>query len=853
MKERATPDERGILTAALEQVGDAVVGVDEAGRIVFFNAAAEWLWRCDRRDVLGQEAQDHLPRFARALAKSRTAGDTRSPDGASLDEITIRRADGSMAVVSMGLSRVDVDGTHLHLAVLRDITSDALGREERRLLLLAADETDRVVLITDARHRVAYINSAFTEMFGHQRAEIVGQNAGEVFAATASRQVLRHFRRRVERGSGFEEELLLRDKDGRSIWVHAVVNPILDAAGRLRSAVTVVSNITEAKQLQVLQRDVLEAVANDLPLKEVMRIVCERVEAVAPEIVCSVLAVDEERRLRCLAAPSLPNLVTQGIDGVSIGPSVGSCGTAAYRGAKVVVTDIENDPLWTDFRHLVLPLGLRSCWSSPITLSDGRVAGTFAFYSPEMRGPSGWHDQVVSTCLHLCQLAFERHLANERITRLAYYDTLTGLPNRASLREEIRARISGTDDNVAFLFLDIDRFKDVNDTLGHSVGDRLLVEIARRLKTQLGARDIVSRYGGDEFVIVAQPCNEERAGQLAGKLIEQLLTPVVIENMALPVSASIGISVYPDDGRDEDTLLRHADTAMYEAKGAGGSAFRFFSPEMNGVAHERLVLGSALRDAVARRQLKLHYQPQLDCRSARVRGVEALARWTHPMFGEVSPARFIALAEECGLIEAIGQWALNEACEQLAAWRRRGMQLPGISVNLSAVHFRNRDLTALVARILAQHGLTPEMLTIEITEGVIMDDNPAAIETAKAIHALGVQLSLDDFGTGYSSLSYLARLPIDELKIDRGFMADLDNDPNAQAVVTAVVKIGQSLGLTVVAEGVETQSQQRFLEALDCEVLQGFLISRALSAADFERWYAAYAGAGPRMELPGAA
>ncbi|MDR3473137.1 MAG: EAL domain-containing protein [Devosia sp.] len=853
MSERATADEEGILLAALEQVVDAVVGVDEADRVVFFNAVAERLWGCDRTAVLGQAVGERLPELGRAVVRSRAAERTWGHSGSAVEEISVGRSDGTRAIASVSLSKIGIGGKRLNLAVLRDVTADVHGRDELRLLSLAADETDRVVLITDAEHRVAYINGAFTEMFGYERADILGRLSREVFAATISQEVLQLLRRRIESGHGFQEELFVRDKDGRNIWVHAVINPVTDGAGQLRNAVTVISNITEAKHLQLLQRDVLEAVANDMQLKDVMRLICERVEAVAPEVVCSVLAVDEERRLRCLAAPSLPPGVTEAIDGVPVGPAAGSCGTAAYRGEEVIVTDVETDPLWADFRQLVLPHGLRSCWSNPIKLRDGQVAGTFAFYSTEKRGPSAWHEQVVSTCLHLCRLAFERHHANERIARLAYYDTLTGLPNRTRLRDEIRERIVGADGQVAFLFLDIDRFKDVNDTLGHSVGDRLLVEIARRLKTQLGPDDVVSRYGGDEFVILAQACDEDRAGVLAGRLIEQLLAPVVIENMQLPVSASIGISIYPHDGRDEDTLLKHADTAMYEAKGVGGGSFRCFSPEMNGLAQERLVLGSALREAVARRQLRLHYQPQFDCSSGQLFGVEALARWTHPMFGEVSPARFIAIAEECGLIEAIGQWVLNEACEQMATWRRQGLRLPGVSINLSAAHFRNCELADLVARTLARHDLGPEMLTIEITEGVIMDDNPTTIETAKAIHALGVRLSLDDFGTGYSSLSYLARLPIDELKIDRSFMADLDHDPNAQAVVTAVVKIGQSLGLTVVAEGVETRSQQRFLEALNCDVLQGFLFSRALGAAEFEGWYTEYSGTKQMREFSGAA
>jgi diguanylate cyclase (GGDEF)-like protein/PAS domain S-box-containing protein len=851
MNERVATDAEGILIAALEQVADAVVVVDTTDCVVLFNAAAERLWGSDRTQILGQPVRQCLPQ----LVGGGLAAVRRQPAMPSTtSEIQIHRVDGTQAVAAASVSRLKLGDRTVFSVIARDITGEARNRGELHLLSLASDETDRVVVITDADRKVVYVNRAFTEMFGFERHEVIGRSSRDVFASRAmATDVFTRLRHRVDAAKPFHEELNVRDKAGRNIWVHIAVNPVLDEQGGIVNTVAVISNITEGKQLQLLQRDVLEAVAGDLLLPDVMQLICERVEAVAPGVICSVLAV-ENGLLRPLAAPSMPPEVGAAIDGLAIGPKVGSCGTAAWRGEPVTVTDIDTDPLWDDFRALVLPLGLHACWSSPIKLRDGTIAGTFAFYFREHQGPTAWHEQIVATCVHLCVLAIERQAAKDHIARLAFFDTLTGLPNRVRLRDIIRERIAcDPERRTACLFLDLDRFKDVNDTLGHSMGDRLLVEIARRLQRQLRPQDVVSRYGGDEFVLVISDCDHAGGGQLAGKLIDSLLAPVVIDNMLLPVSASIGICVYPADGRDEDTLLKHADTAMYEAKSAGGSAYRFFRPEMNGLAQERLVLGAALREAIVKRQLRLHYQPQIDCSTGALCGAEALARWTHPIFGEVAPSRFIPLAEACGLIEAIGQWALSEACGQLAAWHRAGIKVPTLSVNLSAVHFRNVNLTPLIAQTLERHGLKPEMLTVEITEGVIMDDNPVALETAKAIHELGVRLSLDDFGTGYSSLSYLARLPIDELKIDRSFMKDLDNDRNAQAVVTAVVKIGQSLGVTVVAEGVEARSQQRFLEVLKCDVLQGYLISRALSADDFERWYANYAGANRVLQFPGAA
>jgi c-di-GMP-specific phosphodiesterase len=845
MNERIASCAQSSVFVVLEQLADAVVGCDGERRVVLFNAAAARLWGRDRDSILGQPLAETLPDLAPALADKSQSGRS---------TIAIARADGRPALGELTLSSIETEGESLRLALIRDVTAEPGRHEESRLLTLVADETDRAIVITDAGHRIVYVNRAFTDMFGHQRAEVIGRRVPEVLASYGpAPDVVHRLGQRSDRADRVQEDLKVRDKANREIWIRLSLSLLRGADGKLINTVSTIANITEDKQVQMLQRDVLEAVANQLPLKKVMRLICERVEAVAPDARCSILQVGEDSKLHVLAAPNLPAGLNAAVEGFPVLPA-GSCGTAAYRGEPVVTTDIDTDPLWADYKHLVLPAGLRACWSSPIKLRDGRVAGTFAFYFTERRRPSARHEQLVGICLHLSMLALERHATQEHIARLAYFDALTGLPNRARLRESLRDRLAGKGEErrLAFLFLDIDRFKDVNDTLGHGVGDRLLVETARRIATLLGPRDLLSRYGGDEFAIVLADSDTAHASDLAGRLIKQLLTPVVIEDMLLPVSVSIGICVAPTDGADEESLLKHADTAMYQAKNAGGGAFRFFSPEMNKLAQERLVLGAALREAIARGQLRLVYQPQIDCRTGALRGAEALARWTHPSFGEVRPDRFIPLAEELGLIESIGSWALGEAMSQLAAWRARGLAIPAVSVNLSAVHFRNRTLIRLIADGLERHRLEPEMLTVEITEGVIMDDDPAAVATARAIHDLGVRLSLDDFGTGYSSLSYLSRLPIDELKIDRSFMADLEEDKNAQAVATAVIRIGQSLGLAVVAEGVETEAQRLFLAALDCDMAQGFLISRALAPEAFVDWLMAY-DCPDAVALPGAA
>jgi len=714
---------------------------------------------------------------------------------------------------------------------------------EHELTALAANETTYAVYITDANARIIYVNRKFTEMLGYAAAEAIGQNPRKLLGSTQYDDAdYRRLWQDLHQGLDVEREIRTYDKSGDEVWLSLTLRPLLAPDGSLKHLLALMEDTTETRQIHALQREVLEAVAQDLPLREVMSFICRRVEAIFPEVVSSILAVDETRTLHTLAAPSLPAFYAEAIEGLRAGPRAGSCGTAAWRGEPVTVEDIETDPLWADYKGLVLPLGLRACWSSPIKLRDGRVAGTFAFYFREPRGPGVWHERVVAACVQLCMLALERHESQERIARLAYYDTLTGLPNRALLRRELDAAFGVTSEKSrAFLFLDIDRFKDVNDTLGHSAGDELLVEVASRLQKQLRPGDVICRHGGDEFVVVLDDCDPDRAAGMAERVHAALSEPTEVIGLSLPITASIGISLYPRDGRDTDTLLKNADAAMYQAKAEGRARHRFFSADMNQLAQDRLLLSVALREAIAERRLTLRYQPQISAMDGSVLGVEALARWSHPQLGDVSPDRFIKLAEEAGLIEAIGEWALDEGCRQLKAWDDAGLGMPSVSVNISPLHFRTRDLQPAVVGALGRHGIEPGRLSVEITEGVVMDDCPIAIENCRALHAHGVRLSMDDFGTGYSSLSHLARLPVHELKIDRSFMRDLEDNDNVRHLVTAVIRIGQSLGLQVVAEGVETDAQRRFLQGLDCDALQGFLFSKALPPDELQIWVQTYA------------
>jgi diguanylate cyclase (GGDEF)-like protein/PAS domain S-box-containing protein len=810
------------LLAALEQASEAVVIIDSDLRVSHFNAAAELIWGVTREDILGLDAS------CLGLIDLRPSS-----------EITIRRADGSRLRASVSASRVEIGGGSSYMVFVRDITAEVERRERIALLNLVADKTTRAVVVTDRNLRVVYTNAAFSGMFGYSAEEAQGRQANQLLAGRfTGRETLLRLRRRICDGQGDGEEVLAYDKNDDEIWVSATVKAFRNDRGRIKYICALLSDISENKQLRSLQQLIMGALADELPLTEIADQLCRRVEAIAPDVVASVLHVDSDGLVHPLGGPSLPDDYSRALEGITIGADVGSCGSAAYHGAPVLAEDIDTDPRWQPYKTRPLEVGLKACWSTPIKAKDGRVIGTFAFYFRESRSPSRWHQRIVDACVHLGALAIERKEARAQIARLAYHDMLTGLPNRAQLLELINGATADcpAEKQIALIFLDLDHFKDVNDTLGHSAGDALLIEFTKRLRARIQPSDLLGRLSGDEFVIVLPNCDPARASLVASSITEALASPLWLDNRQVPISASMGISIYPDNATDIDTLMQQADAAMYKAKQAGRSTHRFFSADMNRLAEQRLVFSAALRQAIADDGLKLVYQPQTRTVDGALYGVEALSRWNDPVLGEVPPSKFIPLAEEVGLIEQIGLWSIREACRQMAAWRDAGLDVPCVAVNLSPLNFQNAKLAAIVAETIAANGLPPETLMLEITEGVLLNERSAAIETMNAIRKLGVGLSLDDFGTGYSSLSRLAHLPIRELKIDRSFMRNIERDASALAIATAVVRVGQSLKMAVVAEGVETEGQRKLLADLGCDVVQGYLCAPAMSPEAFERW-----------------
>lgn len=583
--------------------------------------------------------------------------------------------------------------------------------------------------------------------------------------------------------------------------------------------------------LNRLRSQTLEAVATGESLLAVAELVCRHAEQLAPHAVCSILTIDTAGLIHPLAAPSLSADYSAALEGLEIGPTTGSCGTAAYRGEPVEVTDIATDPLWAPYRDLALAHGLRACWSSPIRSRSGRVTGTFAFYYRTPRGPSDAERLVVETAVHLCAIAIEHAETQDRIERLAYNDTLTGLPNRARFHERVETDLTAGS-SINLFFLDIDDFKSINDSFGHQTGDRLLEAAARRLEAAQPPCAFLARLGSDEFGIVLPAADSDPDGErFADKLLAAFAPPFLLEHGPISAGVSIGIARSRCDGDDQQRLGSRADLALQAAKKAGRHTFRVFEPEMEAFLQARRDLTEDLRHAISGNQFYLVYQPLVSLDTGAPTGFEALLRWRHPRRGMVPPGEFIPLAEETGLIGMLGDWVLTEACREASGWP------PGISVsvNLSPVQLRKPGFALDVIRTLGRFEMPPGKLKLEVTETALLADERMSRETLTTLKQLGIEISLDDFGTGYSSLNHLRLMPLDRIKIDQSFIADLDGDNGAAAIVAAVLSLARDLDLETVAEGIETQTQRDWLRAHGCDGGQGYLFGRPEDAATARR------------------
>jgi diguanylate cyclase (GGDEF)-like protein len=589
---------------------------------------------------------------------------------------------------------------------------------------------------------------------------------------------------------------------------------------------------------------VLELLAEKKPLNSILEATVLGLEEIKPGTICSILLLSEDdKHLEKSIAPNLPDFYKEALDGIEIGIGVGSCGTAAFTKRRVIVRDIQTDAYWTPYKQLANQAGLGSCWSQPFFSSSGKVLGTFAIYHHDICSPDESDINAIEQAARLASIAIEHKHAEDEINDLAFYDPLTHLPNRRLLLDRLKQAIATrihTRREAALLFIDLDKFKALNDSLGHDMGDLLLQQIALRLKNCIRECDTISRLGGDEFVVILENLSEQsiiagaQTETIGQKILQTLNQSYQLASHSYSISASIGATFLDGSFQLEDELMKQADIAMYEAKKVGGNRLYFFDPEMQKTVMARVQLEAELRDAVIKQeQFELYYQTQVDSTGC-VIGAEALLRWKSPERGMVSPLEFIPVAEETGLILPLGHWVLFTACKQLATWALHPNTAHlTLAVNISAPQFRVPTFVEEILTLIEHTNINPDKLKLEITESILLDNLEDIVEKMTTLKAQGINFSIDDFGTGYSSLQYLKRLPLDQLKIDQSFVRDIENDSSDRAIVVTIILMAQSLNLDVIAEGVETEEQRSFLINSGCLHQQGFLYSKPIPIAEF--------------------
>ncbi len=585
---------------------------------------------------------------------------------------------------------------------------------------------------------------------------------------------------------------------------------------------------------------VLQAVAGNASLSEILDLIVRSAEQMIPDSICSIQLVDRERKkLRHGAAPNLPDFYNAAVDGLSFGKGIGSCGNTAYTGQRTIASDISRHPNWSKYTDIAEKAGLAACWSEPVLSSDQQVLGTFAIYYRTPREPDAFALQKMQELAQLASIAIERKNSEQQIQHLAFYDALTDLPNRRLLLDRLDKELQIITRHHSFgalLFLDLDHFKTLNDSLGHQIGDELLKQVAARLKQCIRSEDTVARLGGDEFIVLLRSTDmaEEEmtshALHTAERMQSELQAPYILTGYEHHITPSIGITLFSRQNAIAEEILKQADTAMYNAKAAGRNTISFYHHAMQKQANQRLELEKNLRIALEKQQFSLHYQPQYDDQGKFI-GAEALLRWQHPEKGMISPVDFIPVAEDTGLILQLGEWVLDTACRQLQA----SPKLSKLSVNISPRQFRQAKFVDQIQATLQKHQVIPRRLMIEVTEGSVIDDIEDSVWKLQTLQHLGIDIAIDDFGTGYSSLTYLKTLPLNQLKIDRSFIRDIPDDCNDAVIVETIIVMAHHLGLNVIAEGVETLEQLQFLQSRGCHCYQGYYFSRPLCVEDFDK------------------
>ncbi|MGZ6791507.1 MAG: sensor domain-containing protein, partial [Mycobacteriales bacterium] len=719
----------------------------------------------------------------------------------------------------------------------------AMRRSERRQGALLRHMSD-LVLLVDADLTLTYASPSATELLGYPESSRVGTSVLDLVhpdERDRAREALEALVADPDANPVTRVRVL--DADGLPHLFEARGNNLLDLPD-VNGLVITAHDVSDAWAAEESQRGVaraLELIASEAPVPTVLGAITAWVERQTPGVRCTVLLTEAgvpRRVLREGASPSMPDSYRAAVDGIPVGSDHSPCAIAAERGEPVLVADLLAETRWSPFHDLARQIDARHCWSYPITSpGSGATIGSFALYGEQPGMPDPAVEALVARASHLVGIAVDRDRLLARLAHQAHHDALTLLPNRLQLLERLTHALREAEQGRApapvVLFFDLDRLKVINDSLGHDVGDELLVNLAQRLARAVGRDGLVARFGGDEFVVVSTSLVERADVEaLARRVLQVVAEPVQLESRLLSPSASVGI-VVATPAHTATGMLRDADIAMYRAKQAGGNRFEVFGEHMRQRAFDRLDLEGQIRHGITGGEFRVHYQPLVDLRrDDRIVGFEALVRWQHPTRGLLGPDAFLQLAEEADLIVPLGEWVLRSVAQTARAWQQTvPVQELTLSVNVSARQLSSPDLLPLVRECVDLLG--PWTLGLELTESTLMDDATAALTTLDALAAAGGRISIDDFGTGFSSLSYLAVLPVQSLKIDRSFVSALGPEAQAATTVTAaILGLAGQLGLSAVAEGIETPEQRQHLLDLGCSLGQGYLFGRPVAPDD---------------------
>ncbi|MFC7686959.1 EAL domain-containing protein [Ureibacillus sp. GCM10028918] len=688
----------------------------------------------------------------------------------------------------------------------------------------------------------ALFNEAASNLTGYTREETIGLSFERMIAHDFLEKTRFHFNEAVK-GNNENFQSVLINKSGERIAVSIVIVPII-VNNMIEGIIGVTKDITEKMILETLkhgQNRILEMITKNKPFQTVLDNIASLFEGISyTGGKCSIMLMDESRtKLSPVSAPSLPKEYVDLLEKSQILGNTGSCGAAAFTKQTIIVEDTQSNPLWEKYKEIALQFNLMSCWSIPLLDDKDNVLGTFAIYYDKCHFPNENDIRILNEASYLAGIAVQHYQTKERIKYLAFHDHLTGLPNRRIFEEKVSNALENskqTEHNFSILFIDLDRFKNINDTYGHNIGDELLIEVSKRLRKCVKETDVITRLGGDEFTILIENSTVEIARRVADRIVDVFEEKFILEKIQCYITPSIGITVYPTHGKNVSELLKYADGAMYQSKKEGGNQYSFYNSSVEHTNNERFTLEYHLRKALENNEFSLHYQPKINLSTNKIVGAEALIRWNNSELGMVQPDKFISIAEETGLIIPIGDWVIRKACEQLIYWKEEGLNECTIAVNLSIRQLYKPNFISQVKKIIDETGINPSLLELEVTESMTID-----VEIAKKIldelKTLGVKLSIDDFGTGYCSFNYLKHFPFNNVKIDRSFVNDITHNTQSETLVKIIILMAKTIGFKVVAEGVETQEQIEILRKLNCDEVQGYFFSKPLPPLEFERYF----------------